>query len=44
VVWTGEFEKAVAGVHFLGDGALVIAAGESVAVKVTGGKEVWRTQ
>ncbi len=43
-VWTGEFEKAVAGVHFLADGSLIIAAGETVAVKVSGRKEVWRTE
>ena len=43
-VWTGTFRKNVAGLHFLPDGSLVVAAGEAVAVKVAlpDGIEKWR--
>lgn len=45
-VWTGPFRKNVAGLHFLADGSLVIAAGEAKAVKVAlpGGIEKWRAE
>lgn len=33
-VWTAGFRKNVAGLHFLRDGALVVAAGEAKAVRV----------
>ena len=44
--WTGEFRKNVAGLHFLGDGSLVVAAGEARAVKVAlpAGTVAWRTE
>ena len=35
VVWNASFEKRVAGIHFLPDGSLIVAAGEGRAVKVT---------
>ncbi|TMB54882.1 MAG: hypothetical protein E6J47_07500 [Chloroflexi bacterium] len=45
-VWTAEFEKTVAGAHFLSDGSLVVAAGEVKAVKVAlpAGTETWRAE
>jgi hypothetical protein len=45
-VWAGEFQKNVAGLHFLPDGSLVVAAGEAKAVRVTlpAGTERWRTE
>ena len=45
-VWTAEFEKTVAGVHFLSDGSLVVVAGEVKAVKVAlpAGAETWRAE
>ena len=45
-VWTGTFRKNVAGLHFLPDGSLVVAAGEAAAVKVAlpDGIEKWRTR
>lgn len=33
-VWNGSFEKNVAGMHFLPDGSLLVAAGEAKAVRV----------
>ena len=35
VAWSSSFEKTVAGVHFLTDRSLVVAAGEAKAVRVT---------
>jgi hypothetical protein len=45
-VWTGEFQKTVAGVHFLADGSLLVVAGEAKAVKVglPAGAEQWRAE
>ncbi len=45
-VWTGEFQKTVAGVHFLADGSLLVVAGEAKAVKVAlpAGTEQWRAE
>ena len=45
-MWTAEFEKTVAGVHFLSDGSLVVVAGEVKAVKVAlpAGTETWRAE
>jgi hypothetical protein len=45
-VWRGEFEGAVAGVHFLGDGSLLVVTAQAKAVKVLlpGGAEAWHTQ
>jgi len=34
VAWSHPFEKAVAGVHFLPDRSLIVAAGEATAVRV----------
>jgi hypothetical protein len=34
VAWNGSFEKTVAGVHFLPDGSMIVAAGEAKAVRV----------
>jgi hypothetical protein len=34
IAWTGSFTKTVAGLHFLPDRSLLIAAGEAKAVKV----------
>jgi hypothetical protein len=33
-VWSGSFAKNVAGLHFLADGSVLVAAGEAKAVKV----------
>ena len=37
VAWSSPFEKTVAGVHFLPDRSLVVAAGEAKAVRVAAG-------
>lgn len=34
VAWTRAFEKTVAGVHFLADSALIVAAGEGKAIRI----------
>jgi hypothetical protein len=36
VAWNASFEKRVAGIYFLPDGSLIIAAGEGKAIKVPG--------
>jgi hypothetical protein len=45
-VWTGAFQKTVAGVYFLADGSLLVVAGEAKAVKVAlpAGTEQWRVE
>jgi hypothetical protein len=45
-VWTGVFQKTVAGVYFLTDGSLLVVAGEAKAVKVAlpAGTEQWRAE
>jgi len=45
-IWTGEFRKTVAGVHFLPDGSLLVVAAEAKAVRVAlpAGTEKWRTE
>jgi hypothetical protein len=46
VVWTGEFEGTVAGLHFTNDGSLVIVTARSKAVDVSlpAGTEKWHTR
>ena len=45
VVWTGEFEGTVVGLHFASDGSLVIVTARSKAVDVSlpAGTEKWHT-
>ena len=45
-VWSGVFEGDVAGVHFLGDGSLLVVTAQATAVKVLlpGGAEAWHAQ
>ena len=45
VVWIGEFEGTVAGLHFPSDGSLVIVTARSKAVDVSlpAGTEKWHT-
>lgn len=45
VIWRAEFAKTVTGVHFLGDGSLVVTSAEARALRVAlpQGHELWHT-